>query len=445
MSILRTQVPRALKPLLSPARYKGAYGGRGAAKSHYFAEQALVRCYLAPARVVCIREVQRSIADSVRQLLVDKIAKLGLGAFFEVLEAEIRGSNGSLIIFRGMQSYNAENIKSLEGYDIAWVEEAQTLSEHSLNMLRPTIRKPGSELWFSWNPRLRTDAVDLFFRKNRDPDDPDIVVVEVNWRDNPWFPDVLRKDMERDLERDPELAAHIWEGAYGLEQGAILARLVDQAEKAGRIHDGVTYDPNGPGVEISADLGFRNAAGWWFWQRRIGGYALLDVDIDSNVHADQWILRLQERLNRNRWKLGRIWLPHDANNQSWQTRRTGLELFMEHFGADMVRVIPKTSVLDRISAGAKVIKRCEFHKTRCEKGLDALRGWHYAYDEERKIFSREPEHDANSDGADAFTYGCQVMEEQAPPAPVAPEPPPGLAAVNIPMLKEHVRKQERRI
>lgn len=170
-SFLDIRVPEAYAPLLKPKRYKGAHGGRGGAKSHFFAEQLVVRCYGKTTRAVYIREVQNSIKESVRQLIVDKIAALKLGAFFEILESEIRGSNGSLIIFRGMQSYNAENIKSLEDYDIAWVEEAQSLSAHPLRLLRPTIRKDGSELWFSWNPRFETDAVDLFFRGGKPRDD----------------------------------------------------------------------------------------------------------------------------------------------------------------------------------------------------------------------------------------------------------------------------------
>ena len=179
---LRVDVPRKLKPLLYPKRYKGAYGGRGGAKSHFFAEQAILKCYQQPTRIVCIREVQNSIKDSVRQLLIDKIAKLGLEREFDPVETEIRGPEGSLIIFKGMQSYNADNIKSLEAYDIAWIEEAQTLSQHSLDLLRPTIRKEGSELWFSWNPRYKTDPVDAFFRKHP-PEEA--VSVMVNWRRGP--------------------------------------------------------------------------------------------------------------------------------------------------------------------------------------------------------------------------------------------------------------------
>ena len=232
MSSIRVEVPRKLKPLLYPMRYKGAYGGRGGAKSHFFAEQVILKAFAQTSRIVCIREVQNSIKDSVKQLLQDKIAKFKLEPFFDVLESEIRGPNGSQIVFKGMQSYNASNIKSLEGYDIAWVEEAQTLSQHSLDLLRPTLRKEGSELWFSWNPRHKTDPVDQFFRKSPPPE---AVSVMVNWYDNPWFPDVLRKEMEHDFASDEDKAEHIWNGAYGSSQGAILAKWVARAERDGRI------------------------------------------------------------------------------------------------------------------------------------------------------------------------------------------------------------------
>ena len=203
LSTLSLETPRAFLPLLKPARYKGAYGGRGGAKSHFFAEEVLLRAIEEPIRIICIREVQNSIRDSVRQLLVDKIQALELGAHFEVLDAEIRVHNGGLINFKGKQSYNAANIKSLEGYKIAWVEEAQTLSQHSLDLLRPTLREEGSELWFSWNPRFNTDPVDAFFRKTPPPD---AVSVCVNWSDNPWFPVVLCREMQHDFETDPDKA-----------------------------------------------------------------------------------------------------------------------------------------------------------------------------------------------------------------------------------------------
>jgi phage terminase large subunit len=412
LSILRTDIPRAFKPLLLPKRYKGAHGGRGGGKSHLFALLMILRCYSQLTRAVGIREIQLSIRDSVHQLLADKIEQLGLGRHFTVLDKEIRCSNGSNIVFRGMQAYNAETIKSLEGYDIAWVEEAQTLSQRSLDLLRPTIRKPDSELWFGWNPRFRTDPVDVFFRKHPSPEK---IAVEVNWRDNPWFPDVLRKDMESDKAEDPERAEHVWEGGYEIGQGAILARWIERAEKAGRITDDVAYDPEGPGVEISCDLGFRDASTWWFWQRQVGGAAVIDYDRDSGLEATDWIDRLKKRLTDKGYKLGCIWLPHDARNKTFSAKYTAVEQFIRAFAQSRVAVVPISSIPDRINAARTFIKRCEFHLTNTEVGLNGLRAWQYEWDDENRIFSREPKHDWASHDGDGFSYGCQVMTGQILP------------------------------
>lgn len=405
-------MPRAFKPLLTPKRYKGAYGGRGGAKSHFFAEQMIVRCYSTPTRAVGIREIQLTTRDSVKQILSDKISKLGLGDYFDVLDTEIRGKNGSHIIFRGMQSFNSENIKSLEGYDLAWVEEAQTLSQRSLDLLRPTIRKEGSEIWFGWNPRMRTDPVDVFFRKNPSPD---CISVCVNWRDNPWFPEVLRRDMVHDMETDPERAEHIWEGGYEVGHGAILARWIERAEKAGRINDEVEYDKDGPGIEISSDIGFRDTSTWWFWQRRVGGAAVLDYDRDSGMEAADWIDRLKARLSDRKFKLGRVWLPHDARAKTFNSKHSAVEQFVRAFGADHVAVVPQSKTHDRINAARTFVKQCEFHKTNCEKGLDGLRAWEYEWNPDLLTFSKEPLHNWASHDGDGFSYGCQVMKGLAPP------------------------------
>lgn len=212
MSTLQIQTARVFAPLLTSARYKGAYGGRGSGKSHFFAE-ALVEDHirLPGLRSVCIREIQRSLEQSAKRLIEDKIEALGVGKMFEVQRDRIITPGDGLIIFQGMQNHTADSIKSLEGYDRAWVEEAQSLSQRSLDMLRPTIRQQGSEIWFSWNPRKDTDPVDAFLR-NEPP--PDSVVVECNWPDNPWFPDVLRDEMEWDKRRDPDKYVHIWMGGY---------------------------------------------------------------------------------------------------------------------------------------------------------------------------------------------------------------------------------------
>lgn len=414
MSVIRVEVPRKLKPLLYPRRYKGAYGGRGGAKSHFFAEQIIIRAFTQPTRIVCIREVQNSIKDSVKQLLQDKIAKFKLEPFFDILEGEIRGPRGSQIVFKGMQSYNASNIKSLEGYDIAWVEEAQTLSQHSLDLLRPTLRKEGSELWFSWNPRFKTDPVDLFFRKSPPPE---AISTMVNWYDNPWFPEVLRREMEHDFETDEDKAEHIWNGAYGSSQGAILAKWIGRAERDGRVTDDVSFDREGAPIEVSADLGFRDTASFWYWQRKPGGFSVLKYDADTGLDADDWIPRIQSHIMGMGSRVGKIWLPHDARAKTFQSKHTTIERFAQSFGADKVAIVPQSKKLDQINAARKIIPRCEFHRTNCEAGIDGLIAWEYAYNEETGIFSREPLHNWASHPSDAFCYGAQVMEESKPKEP----------------------------
>ena len=214
MTTLRIETPEWALPLLNPARYKAAYGGRGSGKSHAFAE-LLIEAHIMDqtSRSVCVREVQKSLAQSVKRLLELKIEQMNAGAYFEVQEAVIKSKKGDgLIIFQGMQNHTADSIKSLEGYDRAWVEEAQSLSQRSLDLLRPTIRKPGSELWFTWNPSQASDPVDALLRGEKPP--PDAAVLEVNFDGNPWFPDVLRQEMEYDRSRDPDKYAHVWKGGY---------------------------------------------------------------------------------------------------------------------------------------------------------------------------------------------------------------------------------------
>ena len=205
-------VPAALVPLLKPSRYKGIYGGRGGAKSHFFADQLIDDCvYIPGLRGVCVREYQVSLEQSVKRLLEDKIRQHDLGRKFRVMDSCIRTPGDGIIIFQGMQSHTAESIKSLEGYHRAWVEEAQNLSQRSLELLRPTIREEGSELWFSWNPRHATDPVDQLLRYNPPPD---AIVVKSNYHNNPFFPEVLRKEMEWDRARDPDKYEHVWLGGY---------------------------------------------------------------------------------------------------------------------------------------------------------------------------------------------------------------------------------------
>lgn len=213
MSELRIQTARVFLPLLEPARYKAAYGGRGSGKSRFFAGLLVEEQISEPIDAVCLREVQRSLEFSVKREIESAISSMNAGAYFEVQDRRILGKNGSVTIFEGMQNHTADSIKSLARFKRAWVEEAHSLSQASLDILRPTIRDPDSQIWFSWNPGKATDAVDQFFRGDNPPKDARIV--EANYTDNPWFPDVLREEMEHDKRaRNPAKYAHIWLGQY---------------------------------------------------------------------------------------------------------------------------------------------------------------------------------------------------------------------------------------
>lgn len=218
MATAAIEIPEAFADLFTATRHKAFFGGRGGAKSHSFAAALLVQASESPLRILCAREIQISIRDSVKRLLDDKIAALGLGGFFESTQAEIRGANGSLIVFAGLRT-DPEKIKSMEGIDRAWVEEANTVSQRSIDLLIPTVRKPGSEIWWTWNPRRPDDPVDAMFR-GKDGPPPGSTVKEVSWRDNPWFTDELAGEMEWDLRRDPDKHAHIWGGSYVLRSEA---------------------------------------------------------------------------------------------------------------------------------------------------------------------------------------------------------------------------------
>ncbi|MCP3709737.1 PBSX family phage terminase large subunit [Paraburkholderia sp. CNPSo 3274] len=246
MNEIVIETPRVFAPLLDDGlRYLGAHGGRGSGKSHFFGELAIERSVMEKFDLVCVRENQKSLDQSVKKLLEAKIESMNAGYYFDVQDAKIKSIHGGLIIFQGMQNHTAESIKSLEGFDASWVEEAQTLSQKSLDMLRPTIRKPLSQLWFSWNPRFETDPVDALLRSENPP--PDSRVIEANFADNPKFPDVLRSEMEYDKRRDPDKYVHIWLGGYQQSSEARVFRnwRIEEFER-----------PAGTIFRLGADWGF---------------------------------------------------------------------------------------------------------------------------------------------------------------------------------------------
>lgn len=251
-------LPRAFQPLLPYRQFKGAHGGRGGGKTHLFAGMLVASSLQTHIRAACVREVQDSLRDSSKQIIEDKINAFGVRHLFKITDREIVGPNDSLFIFRGLQRHTASRLKSLEGFNRAWYEEAQALSKTSVETALNTFRKEGTEQWFSWNPDKEDDPVDLLFRENTakpwgmlDHDDPDFVCVEVNYPDNPWFPSVLRSNMERDKRRDPEKYNHIWLGGYRRNSDA----QVFQQGKHWRV---AKFDPPKPDVAIlgGADWGF---------------------------------------------------------------------------------------------------------------------------------------------------------------------------------------------
>jgi phage terminase large subunit len=257
MSTLKIPTAKIFEPLLESARYKGIFGGRGSGKSHFFAELLVETCQAERGTLaVCIREAQRTLAQSSKRLIENKIAALGLGHGFRIFSDKIETPGDGLVIFRGMQDHTAEAMKSLEGFRIAWIDEAQTLSARSLSLLRPTIRAEASELWASWNPRRKSDAIDDFFRARKPLG---AVVVQANWRDNPWFPAVLEDERKLDLAHFPERYDHIWEGDYARAfEGAYFAQLLQEARTQGRIGK-VSADPLLP-LRAFIDIGGAGAS-----------------------------------------------------------------------------------------------------------------------------------------------------------------------------------------
>lgn len=410
---IELNVPEVLEPLLAQNRYKGAYGGRGGAKSHFFAGLMIFRCRAKKTRAVCIREVQNTIRDSVRQLLIDKIVAMGLEPHFEILESEIRGKNGSLIVFRGMQAYNAANIKSLEDFDIAWVEEAQTLSQHSLDLLRPTIRKEASELWFGWNPRHDTDPVDKFFRGGDKRDG--MISVPVSWRDNPWFPDVLRQEMLDDYEADPEKAEYVWGGGYELvTEASYYGKLIAQAERDGRIGD-YPYDPSKAPIITSWDLGVDDYTAIVFWQvdglvptvvdfyeasnvgNEIVDYAMPELLSDIPKAAAQLI-----ELGRDRpFRYGNHLLPHDIKVREWGSGGKQRSLTLMGQGVKPLKVGVAANPADRINAVRALLPYMRFNDTpRVRVLISHLRRYSRKFNQTLGLYMGEL-HDEHSHAADA--------------------------------------------
>ncbi|TAK84212.1 MAG: PBSX family phage terminase large subunit [Betaproteobacteria bacterium] len=394
------QFPEALLGLFEPRRYKVAYGGRGSAKSWSFARALLLKGLERPLRVLCAREVMRTIADSVHLLLSDQIEHLGLKSFFQVQETHISGTNGSEFLFAGLRQQDAGKIKSFEGVDIAWVEEAQALSERSLDILIPTVRKGASELWFSFNPELDTDPV---YRRLVVAPPPDAWVKKVTWRDNPWFPSVLEQERLLLLERDPDAYRHVWEGEpRSVVEGAIYAHEVIRMIEERRVRP-VPFDPQLP-VHTVWDLGWNDQTSIILLQRLHSEVRVIEYLEASHRTLAEWAGELQQR----RYLWGTDWLPHDGAHRDLRTGKSAQEL-LSAMNRE-VRIVPKLTVEEGIRAARMMFPRLYVDETKAARLLECLKRYRRNVPEATGE-PVKPVHDEYSHGADAFR-GLAVIVDQ---------------------------------
>lgn len=403
---LRIETARIFQPLLQPARYKGAHGGRGSGKSHFFAG-LLIEDSLAEKGLLslCIREVQKSLQQSAKRLIEAKLADFGLGEAdgFKVFREVIQTPGDGLIAFHGMQDHTADSVKSFEGFRRAWIEEAQTLSARSLGLLRPTIRAEGSEIWASWNPRRKSDPIDRLLRGAELP--TGAVVVRANWSDNPWFPAVLEQERRDCLRASPDQYDHIWEGGYAsVQQGAYYAEVLAQARIEGRIG----FVPRDPLLPIKAfwDIGLRDATAIWIAQFVGREIRVLDYYEASG----QPLAAHLEWLRSKGWGNAECILPHDGNRGDAVTAVR----FEDHIAAAgfKVETIPnqgKGAALKRVEAARRLFPGIFFNEATCSAGLDAL-GWYHEKQDEARNIGLGPEHDWSSHAADAFGLLCVAYE-----------------------------------
>ena len=397
-------LPKAFKELLPPARYKIYWGGRGSGKSWAFATALLLLgAGPKPKRILCAREIQRSIRDSVHSLLVDRIKALGLHNFYQVQQNEIRGRNGTQIIFAGLWQ-NVDNIKSIEAIDYVWIEEANVVSENSWRTLIPSIRKEGSEIWASFNPALKSDPVFQRFVMNEPPNS---VVKKVSWRDNPWVTRELKDEMEHLKEYDYEEYLHVYEGELKqFADGAIYAKQLKKARDEKRID---WLPTESAPVHTFWDLGRNDTTAIWFMQHVGMAYRFIDYYEHRLVDLDHYANVLREK----GYVYGTHYLPHDAEHRVLGSNNRSRREILEGLGVSPSRIVPR---IDSVENGIAMVRdkfsKCFFHAENCEVGLNALANYQYVWDERYDTFRQSPLHNWASNGADAFRMFAQGYEEE---------------------------------
>lgn len=400
---ITAEFPHKLQCLFEPARYKVLYGGRGAAKSWGVARALLLEGARQKLRIFCGREIQESIKQSVHTLLSDQIEALGLRDFYEIQSAFIKGANGTEFSFHGLK-HNIDALKSAEGCDRAWIEEAQTVSKASWEKLIPTIRKDGSEIWVTFNPELEED--ETFQRFVLKPP-PNAVVTKLNWSDNPWFPEVLKQEKDYLQATDKDAYLTVWEGhCRQALAGAVYADELRVATEQGRVC-AVKHDAS-KAVHVFCDLGYSDYTSLWFVQKIGLEYRVL---LAYQNRLQKWSHYLQY-MQDTRWLLGVVTLPHDGASEQLgsktieaQTREAGLQ----------VRVLPnqRGNFTNGLNYARELFPQCYFDAVNCADGLTALR--RYVWDKTPQGLSmREPKHDEHSHFADAWRYAAVGFREVTP-------------------------------
>lgn len=433
MSSLQIPTAEVFVPLLDPARDKAAWGGRGSGKSHFFAGLLAEDCAAEPGesggeglRAVCIREIQKDLAQSSKALIESKLREFGLNESqgFKVYEDVISTPGDGIIIFKGMKDYTADSIKSLENFKRAWWEEAQSATQHSINMLRPTIRAPGSQRWWSWNPRRKIDPVDVMFRGPEIP--TGALVVKANWRDNPWFTEELEQERLDCLRIQPDQYDHIWDGGYiSVVSGAYFAKDLTEAMAQRRIGR-VASDPLMT-IRLFMDIGGTGARADAFtiWAAQFIGKEIRVLDY---YEAQGQPLATHLAWMRERGYTpdrAQIWLPHDGSTQD-KVYDVSYESALKS-AKYKVTVVPnqgKGAAKARIEAARRLFPAMWFNEERTEPGRDAL-GWYHEKKDEARNIGLGPEHDWASHGADAFGLMCVVYEEPKVKKQQAPYQPSG--------------------
>lgn len=391
---IKAQFPAKLRPLFAPKRYKVMHGGRGGGKSWAVARALILKVADEGLRVLCAREVQKSMKESVHRLLKDQITALGLDSDFTVLETEIRCQNGGGFVFTGLQSHTVDTIKSFEGCDIVWVEEGHGVSKKSWDTLIPTIRKPNSEIWVTLNPDMESD--DTYQRFISAPSD-DTWVCEVNWRDNPWFPSVLEAERQKAERLDPEGYQHIWEGKpRRVAEGAIYRHEIDALFADGRVMD-VPYDPVLP-VNTVWDLGWNDAMTIIIVQKSPMAIRVLDYIEDSNRTYAWYVAELEKRPYR--W--GTDYLPHDGAACNPQTGISSIQT-LRNLGRNVAEPLPAIDAEEGIKQARMIFPKCYFDKTKTARLVECLKRYRRAINQ-RTNEPTGPLHDEHSHGADAFRY-----------------------------------------